>query len=146
MIKSKYKISSVESFTGGLFASEIISNSNASSCFKGSLVAYDSIVKQNILNIDISKGVINKDVSQKMALNGNKYFDSDLCISFTGNAGPLATEGLPVGFIYISICFGDNLFTYKYNLKGNRNDIRKKAVEIAIDILKNKGYIEIVDN
>ena len=53
MIRSKYKISAVESFTGGMFASEIISHPNASTFFRGSLVAYDSRIKRDVLGLDI---------------------------------------------------------------------------------------------
>ena len=57
MIRSKYKISAVESFTGGMFASEIISHPNASTFFRGSLVAYDSRIKRDVLGLDISQKV-----------------------------------------------------------------------------------------
>lgn len=143
MIRSKYKISAVESFTGGMFASEIISHPNASTFFRGSLVAYDSRIKRDVLGLDISKGVINKDIAAQMALKGNKYFDSDLCISFTGNAGPIAEEGMSIGFIYIAICLNNEVSVYQYILSGQRNEIRKQSVEIAINILKSKDIIEI---
>lgn len=43
--------------------------------------------------------------------------DVDLCVSFTGNAGPDAMEGKPVGEVYIGIAYED-VVVYKLNLEG----------------------------
>lgn len=42
--------------------------------------------------------------------------DTDLCISFTGNAGPDAMEGKKVGLIYIGIAYKSDVHTYEYEL------------------------------
>ncbi|MGL5204920.1 MAG: CinA family protein [Metamycoplasmataceae bacterium] len=120
---------SIESFTGGMFASEIINNPGASKFFKGSLVAYSNEIKEK-LGIDTSNGVINKIVAKEMALKGKEYFDVDYCFSFTGNAGPSAIEGQEVGLVFIAI----NDEIHKLKLTGSRNEIRKKSVDFAINI------------
>ena len=50
---------------------------------------------------------------------------------------------MPIGFIYIAICLNNEVSVYQYILSGQRNEIRKQAVEIAINILKSKDIIEI---
>ena len=87
----KKTLGSVESFTGGLFASTIISNPGASSFFKGSIITYHDAIKSK-LGIDISNGVVNKKVALEMAKKGKEFLGVDICVSFTGEAGPKPKE------------------------------------------------------
>ena len=64
-------------------------------------------------------------------------FESDICISFTGNAGPTPMEDKPVGLIYIGIAYLDKIETYEYHLLGNRESIKKQAVLIGIEKILN---------
>lgn len=65
-----------------------------------------------------------------VCVNGKSILDTDLCVSFTGNAGPDAMEGKPVGEVYIGIAYQD-VVVYKLNLTGSRQEIASKAVEFA---------------
>lgn len=117
-------IGSVESFTGGMFAAEITATPGASNYFKGSIVTYSNDIKEK-LGVDTSNGVINKEVAREMALKGKEYLGVDVCVAFTGNAGPTAMEGKPIGLVYIAI----NEQVYELNLKGDRNSIRRQAID-----------------
>lgn len=137
LIENKKTLASVESFTGGLFASEIISISGASNFFKGSLVCYNNEIKEK-LGVNTSNGVINANVAKEMSLKGKEFFNVDYCISFTGNAGPNVMENKKIGLVFISI----NDIVFELEIKENeRNKIRKAAVEFAIsklnDIISN---------
>ena len=92
LIDKNYSISSVESFTVGRFAAEIGSISGISAVYKGSLVSYQTIIKEKVLNIDPllidQHGVVSYAIADAMVKKGQHLFDSDICISFTGNAGP----------------------------------------------------------
>ena len=133
-------LGSVESFTGGLFAKEITSVSGASHFFKGALVTYATEEKNRLLGIsykDIDEfGVVSKEVAAQMASNGKKLLNVDYCVSFTGNAGPSAMEGKPVGEIHIGIAFLDTAQVYSYQLEGSREDIQNKAINIAFELLE----------
>ena len=135
-------LGSVESFTGGKFASEITSISGASKFFKGALVTYASEEKNRILGIsyqDIDQyGVVSREVAAQMASNGQKLLNVDYCVSFTGNAGPDAMEGKPVGLIYIGVAIYDRIEVYEFQLSGSRDDIQKEGVKNALDILEKK--------
>ena len=62
---------------------------------------------------------------------------SDICISFTGNAGPSAMEGKKVGLVYIGVAFLDDIETYELQLDGTREEIVHQAVRIgAMKILE----------
>ena len=129
-------LGSVESFTGGLFASTITSVGGASKIFKGSLITYATEEKINIAKVpeDIVKqfGVVSKEVAYHMANNGRYILNVDVCVSFTGNAGPDAMEGKPVGEVHIGIASADAAQIYSLQLHGDRNEIRRQAVEFAL--------------
>lgn len=133
-------LGSVESFTGGLFAKEITSVSGASHFFKGALVTYATEEKNRLLGIsykDIDEfGVVSKEVAAQMASNGKKLLNVDYCVSFTGNAGPSAMEGKPVGEIHIGVAFLDTAQVHSFNLEGSRKEIQNKAINIAFELLE----------
>lgn len=135
-------LGSVESFTGGLFAREITAVPGASHFFKGALVTYASEEKNRILGIsyqDIDQyGVVSREVAAQMASNGQKLLNVDYCVSFTGNAGPDAMEGKPVGLVYIGVAIYDRIEVYELQLSGSRNDIQKEGVKNALEILEKK--------
>ncbi len=127
-------ISTIESFTGGLFASELSSVAGASQVFVGSLVAYDTKVKIDKLEIDATwleeVGVISEACAIKLAQNGLDYFKSDICISFTGNAGPKVMEDKAVGLWYGAIATKDKLISFMGMSNLSRNKMRSEAIHI----------------
>ena len=133
-------LGSVESFTGGLFAREITRVPGASKVFKGSLVTYATQEKIRILGISPSLidrvGVVSQEVAGEMAGHGKALLDVDYCISFTGNAGPDAMEGKPVGEIYIAVAAYEMCQVYRYQLSGTREEIQNQAIELGYQHLK----------
>ena len=133
-------LGSVESFTGGGFAKAITSVSGASHFFKGALVTYATEEKNRLLGIsykDVDEfGVVSKEVAGQMASNGRKLLNVDYCVSFTGNAGPNAMEGKPVGEVHIGVAFLDKVQVFSYNLSGSREEIQDKAIFIAFNLLE----------
>lgn len=126
-------IGSVESMTGGLFASTITSVPGASKVFKGSIVSYSPLVKENVVSVPhalISKyGVVSKPVADAMATNGRKLLNVDICVSVTGNAGPTSEPGEEgVGSVYIGIATKEKTEVYKLSLSGSREEIREKTI------------------
>jgi PncC family amidohydrolase len=135
-------LGSVESFTGGLFAREITKVSGASHFFKGALVTYASEEKNRILGISYDVideyGVVSREVAAQMASNGQKLLNVDYCVSFTGNAGPTAMEGKPVGLIFIGIAIYDKVEVYEFHLSGDRDTIQNEGVNNALKLLEQK--------
>lgn len=142
LIEKKISICSIESFTVGTFASRLGQISGISKVYKGSAVTYQSIIKEKLLHIDhelIERyGVVSSEIAFEMAKNGQKLFESDLAISFTGNAGPTAMEGKPVGLIYIGVATKQGIDVFEYHLQGTREDIVNQAIQQGIDTLIEK--------
>lgn len=135
-------LSSCESLTGGLFASTITSFNGVSSFFKGGLVTYQNEVKENLLKIpnDLIKtyGVVSKEIAHQMCEKTSKLLSSDICISFTGNAGPTALEEKEVGLVYIGICYLNEVEVYGYRFQGDRNFIREQVILEGFKIIEKK--------
>lgn len=140
-IKKGWTIGSIESFTGGLFAKEVTSVPGASKYYKGTIVTYATSEKERLLGIsheDVAKyGVVSKEIAEQMAYYGRDLLDVDVCISFTGNAGPDALEDKPVGEIFIGVSTREGTKVFPYHLKGERFEIQSQAIEIAKELLKN---------
>lgn len=135
LINRKISISSVESFTVGNFAAKVGSVSGISKVYKGSLITYQNETKQRLLSIDryiINRyGVVSKEVASLMCVNGKQILNSDICVSFTGNAGPDVMEDKAVGLVYVGIAY-EEIKVYELNLTGSREEIVKQAIDFAI--------------
>lgn len=135
LMRYNISISSVESFTVGNFATMLGSIPSISKVYKGSLVTYQSSTKERLLGIShelIEKyGVVSKEIASLMCINGKQILDSDICVSFTGNAGPEAMEGKPVGLVYVGILY-EGVNIYELKLKGTRQEIAQQAIDFAI--------------
>lgn len=141
LIQYNISISSVESFTVGNFAAMLGSIPGISKVYRGSLITYQSETKKRLLGISheaINKyGVVSKEIASLMCINGKQILDSDICVSFTGNAGPEAMEGKPVGLVYIGIIY-EGINIYELKLKGSRVEIQQQAIDFVIKKLVEK--------
>ena len=102
-------VSSCESLTAGLFTSTLASIPGASAVLKGGFVTYFTEMKQVMAHVEKDLidtfGVVSRECAKQMAQNTREITQSDYCVSFTGNAGPDAMEGKPVGEVYIGIAY-----------------------------------------
>lgn len=139
--EKKLTISSCESLTGGLFASKLVEISGASSVFVGSYVTYMDKAKEILLDgkeVLDKVGAISEEMAYKMAKTIKEKLNSNIAVSFTGNAGPVASEGKPAGLVYSCIIINESKTIYKDMYSGDRNSIRNQVVEKTIErILQN---------
>ena len=135
LIDNNLSISSSESLTGGLFGATLCEVSGISKVYKGSLVTYQDEIKIKVLNVNEDTinqyGAVSLECAYEMVKNAQKIFDTDICVSFTGNAGPSASEGKPVGLVYIGIYFLGEIEILEVNLKGTRDEIRKECIRLV---------------
>lgn len=124
-------IASAESLTGGLFSSSLVDVPGASKAFKEGFVTYCNEAKINTLNVpsDIinAYGAISSQTAEFMAANAAKKANTEVGISFTGNAGPDADEGKPVGLVFIGICINSKITVFECHFGGTRKEIRNQA-------------------
>jgi len=137
LIENHITISTMESLTGGLFASELTKISSISAVFKGGMVTYSDDVKIKVgkINPDVIAryGAISSECSVEMAKSAQRIFTTDVSVSFTGNAGPLAAEGKQVGEVYTCICYLDKIYPYRDLIKKERNELRNEIVYLTAE-------------
>ena len=139
--KRELTLGSVESLTAGLFASTICSVPGASKVFKGSFVTYATSMKTDFLNINksfINKyGVVSKEVAREMAIIGRHGLEVDVCVSFTGNAGPTKEKGkAPVGRVNMCVATSKGYVNIEKDFKLDRNEMREECVNSMLDALE----------
>lgn len=125
-------IGSCESLTAGLFTSKIAEVPGASNVLKGGIVTYQTSCKTDVAHVDTkvidTYGVVSSQCAQEMALKVQKMLGVDVCVSFSGNAGPTALEGKPAGLVYCALAIHQSVYCYECQFPGSRNDVRNAAV------------------
>lgn len=145
--EQKLSIGSCESFTAGLFCAQLAQIPGASAVLKGGIVTYQTSIKEHVVGVDANviatQGVISAACAKEMAEKTAKLLDCDICVSFTGNAGPDAMEGKPVGCVYCGIAYLKTTTILHLQLSGTRNEIREQAVadvcRALIEMLKQRN-------
>ena len=133
LIKKRFKVSCVESCTGGLLSSAITSISGSSKVFNLGLVTYSNKSKINILKVN--KNIINKHgaVSHECCLamvnKLSKISKSNINVSITGIVGPNGgTKQKPVGLVYIGIKKSNKTIIIKNFFKNKNRILIQKAI------------------
>ena len=131
-----FKVATAESFTGGRVGAAIVAVPGASKVFYEGLNVYDSAAKVKRLGVTEytlrNKGAVSKETATEMA-KGLLENGCDVAIATTGIAGPQSDgSGAPVGLCYLAIGTKDNVKTFEYRLSGDRENITRTAVNLAL--------------
>ncbi|MFJ6088489.1 CinA family protein [Streptomyces sp. NPDC092369] len=136
-----------ESLTGGLVAADITSVPGASKAFRGSVTAYATELKHELLGVDAAllaqRGAVDPQVAAQMAAGVRKALGADWGIATTGVAGPQPQDGKPVGTVFVAV---DGPFTVDsgsagggkveaLRLNGDREEIRRESVRSVLALL-----------
>ena len=128
-----------ESLTGGLVASALVEVPGASAVFKGSIVAYDLMVKHDLLGVSAAllaeKGAVNADVAIAMAEGAQGALDVDFAGATTGVAGPDPdpVSGAKPGLFFVALAGGElGTMVREVQVAGDRADIRSAARRAAL--------------
>ncbi|MFF4590688.1 CinA family protein [Streptomyces sp. NPDC001388] len=136
-----------ESLTGGLVAAEITSVPGASQAFRGSVTAYATELKQELLGVDAgllaARGAVDPQVAAQMAAGVRKALGADWGIATTGVAGPDPQDGQPVGTVFVAVDgpFGPESGSAPggkvaaLRLNGDRAEIRRESVRSVLALL-----------
>ena len=136
-----------ESLTGGMLSSAFVDVAGASKVFLGSIVAYQTELKHQLLGVSRTllqeQGAVDPEVVAQMAggvrskLANRCGIDESLVIGLasTGVAGPEPQDGKPVGTVFIGISGPTGDFVYPFQFEGAREGIRLSAVTAALTAL-----------
>ncbi|MFJ6678907.1 CinA family protein [Microbacterium sp. NPDC091382] len=129
-----------ESLTGGLVAASVVSVSGASAVFRGGIVAYATDLKARLLGVDETlldaHGPVHPRVARQMAEGVRRAVgedeSADVGIATTGIAGPVSSDGQPVGTVHIAVSTPLGSRVESLALDGDRDEIRTAAAARAI--------------
>ncbi|MFE6767054.1 CinA family protein [Streptomyces sp. NPDC057689] len=129
-----------ESLTGGLVAAELTSVPGASQAFRGSVTAYATPLKSEVLGVDADllaeRGAVDAEVARQMATGARRALGADWGVATTGVAGPQPQDGRPVGTVFVAVSGPHGTGKVAaLRLNGDRADIRKESVRSALDLL-----------
>ena len=138
---SKKTLCTAESVTGGKIASTIVSVPGSSAYFNGSIVAYSSKMKQELLHVSsetIKKhSVVSSDVVEEMAISAMKKTNSDYAIAVTGNAGPTSDKtSIAVGIVFIAIASAKGVVVEEFNFGHPREKVINRTVNKSLQMLQ----------
>ncbi len=139
--KRKETLSTAESCTGGMVASEMVNIPGASDVFKGGVCTYWNEAKEDILKVPPqtldSFGAVSRETAAAMAEGARKLYNSDWAVSTTGIAGPGGgTREKPVGLVWMGVASPKETFIFCKKFSGNREQIREKSVFTVLDALR----------
>ncbi|MCF7926627.1 MAG: competence/damage-inducible protein A [Candidatus Izimaplasma sp.] len=141
--EKKLTLSTVESCTGGMLASRLVSVSGASDVFKEGLITYSNEAKKELVNVksDTLKkhGAVSQECAYEMSHNQQKKRLYDVTLSITGIAGPTGgTKEKPVGLTYFGLTINNDTQTFRKIFNGDRNMIRLRATNYALNLIRQK--------
>lgn len=134
--QSHLTMATAESCTGGTIASMITSRAGSSAWFKGGVVSYAVEVKEQVLGVDVTPGVVSESVAWQMACQAARLMHADCAVATTGVAGPGGgTPTVPVGTVCIAACFGDAVQAQTFLFHGDRETVILQAADAALQML-----------
>lgn len=137
LYKKHLTISTAESCTGGFVSHKITVVPGASNYYKGSIISYDNLVKEELLVVDKktikSKGAVSKEVVEQMARTIASKLRTDCSIAVSGIMGPDGgTKDKPVGTVWISTLYNDDINSVEYNVGNSRIENIERTANLAI--------------
>ena len=139
-IRHGVTVSTAESCTGGLVAGTLINAPGISAVYKEGYITYSNEAKEKLLHVpaDILEnyGAVSPQTAFAMAEGCSRAANSDFAVATTGIAGPGGgTPDKPVGLVYIGCCGKGDTRTLKKQYSGSRMEVRKQAVQDALEVL-----------
>ena len=134
-------LSTAESCTGGLIASEITKIPGSSAVFPGSIVSYSNAIKQRLLNVSeatlSSHGAVSQQTAEQMLLGVLAQTQADFGIAVTGIAGPDGgSDEKPVGMVWIAWGKVNAYRSVCLHIPFAREDFQKMVTAISLELLR----------
>ena len=141
LLEKKLTMTTAESCTGGLIASQITELPGASQVFEAGYVTYSNEMKSKMLSVPYltleNQGAVSQETVIAMAKGALKYSQADIAIAVSGIAGPTGgTVEKPTGSVWIA--YGDNLNmnTQHFIIKGNRRYFQRTVTARCLDLVR----------
>ncbi len=137
--KRSLSIGVAESCTGGLVGAQLTQVPGASDVFHGGFIVYADAIKSSVLGLDpkllAKHGAVSAWAVEAMAHATRDKLGVDMAVAISGVCGPSGGSlRKPVGTVWMALVGpGDLLDVKRLKLKGDRDDIRRGAVEAVLE-------------
>jgi len=137
LVERGMSVGVAESLTSGLVAARLAEAPGASKWFKGSVVAYNSQVKFDLL--DVPEGpVVTAEAAVAMAEGARQKLEADVGLGVTGVAGPTRQEDQPVGTVFMAVAAFGKAEVNEAHFPGDRQHVRQFATITLLDCLRKR--------
>jgi nicotinamide-nucleotide amidase len=127
-----------ESVTGGLIGARLASVAGASESFRGTIGAYATEVKRDILGVTADP-VVSEESAAQMAEGARRVLKADVGIAVTGVAGPAEQDGVAVGTVCFGIALPDGkVEAVSTRLPGDRERVRQFSTISLLNLLRQR--------
>lgn len=150
--KKKLTIAFAESVTSGMAGNIFAKQLDIGNILLGSMVCYHEEAKKKILKVNsktLKKYTAeSQEVTNSMAKGLYKILNADVSIAVTGLATPggTETEEKPVGTVFVSVLYKEEIFEFKNRFYGDRDEVVMQAVNMiynkALEVLKKRNHEE----
>ncbi len=130
-----WTLGSAESATGGLIAARITSLPGASAYYRGSVVTYASDLKESLLGVDVTGGVVTEATATAMAQAARTRLEVDVAVAVVGSAGPAPLEE-PVGTMVVAVATPQGCRARTFRLPGDRERVRAYTTTAALQLVR----------
>jgi nicotinamide-nucleotide amidase len=130
-----------ESCTGGLLGARLTAIPGSSDVVLGGVIAYHNVVKRETLGVSdaslAAHGAVSEEVVREMAAGARRVTGARVGLAITGIAGPSGgTPEKPVGTVWLAVDVDGNVATQRHHLWGDRGEIRERAAQYTLDLLR----------
>lgn len=137
----KQTVGTAESCTGGYIAHLLTMDAGASNYFKGTVVAYDNKVKEDILDVSgetiNSVGAVSEETVKEMALGTLAKLKTDYVLATSGIMGPDGgSEQKPVGTVWIAVGNHKKIVTEEFHFRFDRMRNIEQTAYTALNMLR----------
>lgn len=143
LVQRHWMLSTAESCTGGLIASECTDLPGSSAWFDRGFVTYSNLSKTQMLGVPESlielHGAVSEPVAKAMACGAAYRSSSMVAVAVTGIAGPSgASPDKPVGTVWLSWWINGCVQTELRQFVGDRGAIRTATAKCALEGLMHR--------
>jgi nicotinamide-nucleotide amidase len=130
-------LATAESCTGGGVAQAVTMISGSSAWFDRGFVTYSNTAKEEVLGVAPDTleqhGAVSEQTVREMADGALQYSRAQVALSVSGIAGPTGgTPEKPVGMVWFAWATKDTVQAVCHQLSGDRDAVRAKSVQIAL--------------
>jgi len=139
--EKKQTVGTAESCTGGYIAHLLTIDPGASSNFKGTVVAYDNKVKEDVLNVSPATietvGAVSEEVVRQMVKGTLEKLKTDFALATSGIMGPDGgSDQKPVGTVWIGVGNREKIEAQIFHFRFDRVRNIEQTAHTALNVLR----------